>query len=235
MTGKIENSDKQEGISQTPLEISGRGPPPRRTAAGAMSNRIIVTELAPQHRNALEKHFLALGVEDRWLRFGNSLSDSAVRAYVSRIDLEHDAAFGVFGDDLRLLGVAHLARSNSSAELGVSVLPGHRGHGIGSALLARAHTRARNWGLRALFMHCLTENAAMMHLARSQGMDIVTESGEADAWLNLPPADAASHFGEVFDQRVALFDQAVKTQLRNARRIAGAFTAPSNSPRQAKG
>ena len=59
-------------------------------------------------------------------------------------------------------------------------------------------------------MHCLTENAAMMHLARRQGMQLVVESGEADAWLRLPPADASSHFGEVFQQRVALFDYALK-------------------------
>ena len=59
-------------------------------------------------------------------------------------------------------------------------------------------------------MHCLTENAAMMRLARKQGMAILTESGETDAWLELPPADAATHFGEVFEQRVALFDYALK-------------------------
>jgi hypothetical protein len=59
-------------------------------------------------------------------------------------------------------------------------------------------------------MHCLAENAAMMRLARKQGMAIVTEAGETDAWLELPPADAGSHFGEVFEQRVALFDHALK-------------------------
>ena len=50
----------------------------------------------------------------------------------------------------------------------------------------------------------------MMHLARKQEMEIVTEYGEADAWLKLSPADASSHFGEVFAQRVALFDYALK-------------------------
>jgi hypothetical protein len=50
----------------------------------------------------------------------------------------------------------------------------------------------------------------MMHLARKQAMEIVVESGEADAWLRLAPADASSHFGEVFAQRVALFDYALK-------------------------
>jgi GNAT superfamily N-acetyltransferase len=171
---------------------------------------IPIRELSRLERTALEPHLLALHGDDRRLRFGAPLNDDAVRAYVARIDFERDAAFGVYDDALRLVGAAHVARGNGHAELGVAVLPVNRGCGIGRALLARAHLRARNWGVRALFMHCLTENAAMMHLARMQGMQIVVDSGEADAWLTLPPADASSHFGEVFAQRVALFDYALK-------------------------
>ena len=171
---------------------------------------IHIRELSRPDRAALEPHFLALDGADRRLRFGAPLRDEAVRAYVSRIDFDHDTAFGVHDDALRLVGVAHLARSAGHAELGVSVLPAHRGRGIGAALLARAHLRARNWGMRELFMHCLAENDAMMRLARGQEMHIVVEAGEADAWLKLPPPDASSHFGEVFAQRVALFDYALK-------------------------
>jgi GNAT superfamily N-acetyltransferase len=171
---------------------------------------IPIRELTRLDRAALEPHFLALEREDRRLRFGASFNDAAVRAYVARIDFERDVAFGVYDDALHLIGAAHVARSDGHAELGVSVLPGHRGRGIGGALLARAHLRARNWGARALFMHCLIENGAMMHLARKQAMQLVVESGEADAWLQLPPADASSHFGEVFAERVALFDYALK-------------------------
>jgi hypothetical protein len=69
----------------------------------------------------------------------------------------------------------------------------------------------------------------MMRLARRQGMDIVTEAGEAAAWLKLPPADAGSHFGELFAQRVALFDYALKSQVANARRIAAALTSGTAS------
>ena len=169
-----------------------------------------IRELSRLDRAALEPHFLALDRTDRRLRFGAALKDDAVRAYVSRIDFEHDAAFGVHDDALCLIGVAHLARSPGHAELGVSVLPAHRGRGIGGALLARTHMRARNWGMRALFMHCLAENDAMMRLARRQAMRIVVEAGEADAWLQLPPPDASSHFGEVFAERVAIFDYALK-------------------------
>jgi len=170
----------------------------------------LVRELSRLERGALERHFLRLETEDRRLRFGVPLADGAVQAYVTRIDFERDVVFGVSNDALQLIGAGHLARSGGHAELGVSVLPGYRGRGVGGALLARAHLHARNWGARALFMHCLAENAAMMHLARKQRMELVSQSGEADAWLRLAPADAASYFGEVFAQRAALFDHALK-------------------------
>jgi len=170
----------------------------------------LIRELSRLERPALERHFLALGEQDRRLRFGVALGDHAISGYVARIDFERDTVFGVSGDDLHLVAAAHLGRAQGYAELGVSVLEAERGRGAGGALLARAHLRARNWGVRTLFMHCLAENAAMMRLARKQGMAIVTEAGETDAWLELPPADAGSHFGEVFEQRVALFDHALK-------------------------
>lgn len=191
--------------------------------------QIPIRELWPSERPELYEHFLSLAAQDRRLRFGAPLGDATVRDYVARIDFGQDALFGVLDDELRLLGVAHVARSPSFAELGVSVLQGFRGRGIGGGLLARAHLRARNWGMGALFMHCLTENAAMMRLARRQGMDIVTACGEADAWLKLAPADAGSHFGEVFAQRVALFDYALKSQVAGARRLAAAFTSGTAS------
>jgi len=152
---------------------------------------VLIKELSSFERPALERHFLALVGEDRRLRFGVGLNDFAVRAYVKGINFQRDAVFGVLDDELRVIGAAHLARSNGHAELGVSVLPGHRNRGIGGALLRRTHTHARNWGVQALFMHCLTENSAMMRIARKQRMEIVAEAGEADAWLKLPPADAS--------------------------------------------
>jgi len=191
---------------------------------------ILIRELTRAEHPALMAHFLALDRDDRRLRFGAAPSERALRQYVERIDFDHDAVFGVADEELKLLGVAHVAHSGAHAELGIAVLAGRRGRGIGSALLARAHLRARNWGVRALFMHCLTENAAMMRLARRQGMEIGAHAGEADAWLRLPPADAASHFGEVFAQRVALFDYALKSQVAAARRLAAALTSGTVSP-----
>lgn len=192
-----------------------------------------VRELTPADRAALERHLLALDAEDRRLRFGAAPSDTAIRGYVGRIDFDGDAVFGVFDEELRLLGAAHVARAADHAELGVSVLAAHRNRGIGAALLERAVLRARNWGMRALFVHCLKENAAMMHLARKQDMLIATAAGEADAWLDLQRPDAGSFFGEAFEQRVGLFDFALKAQLAAARRLLDALISRHGEIEQA--
>lgn len=181
--------------------------------------QIVTRELRRLERGKLLAHFLALEAEDRRLRFGLPLSDDSIAKYVASIDFGRDAVFGVFDDELHLAGAAHLARAEGHAELGVSVLPAHRGRGVGAALLERAHTHARNWGIGTLFMHCLTENAAMMHLARKQNMRIVAASGEADAHLTLQPANPASLAQALLAERVGLFDYALKSQFDAARRL----------------
>ena len=182
-----------------------------------------IKQLSPLSRAALIAHFLRLTSEDFRLRFGRSMTPDAMREYVAAIDFDRDAAFGAFDDDLRLAGVAHVGRTEDGAELGVSVVPDSRGKGIGSALFERAHGYARNQGLRQLFMHCLTENKAMMHIARKAGMNIVTEAGESDAHLELPPADVGTIARELLQERVALYDIALKTQLRAAKRFAASL------------
>jgi GNAT superfamily N-acetyltransferase len=181
---------------------------------------IPVRQLDRTHRPASVTHLLALDREDRRLRFGATLDDEALAGYVAGIDFERDAVFGVFTDDLALAGAAHVAAGGPSAEFGVSVVPTARGRGIGSALFARANLYARTHHIRAMFMHCLLENRTMMHIARKGGMRIVAESGEADAWLALPPAGVATVTEEFVSDRIGLFDFALKQGRESARRLA---------------
>ncbi len=164
-------------------------------------------------RAALLTHFLALSGEDRRLRFGTPLAPESIAAYVARIDFDRDAVFGIHDDALMLIGAAHVAFGDGAAELGVSVLPGHRDRGVGSALFERAAEHARNRFVATLFMHCLAENAAMMHIARRAGMDVVVAMGEVDAHLELPPASPASIAGEFVTDRLALYDYALKANV----------------------
>jgi RimJ/RimL family protein N-acetyltransferase len=186
---------------------------------------IPVTRLSEASRPALRRHFLALGPEDVRLRFGSPLSAPAIEEYVERIDFDRDAVLGVHDEELNLAGVAHVAFTGDLAELGISVLPGQRGRGIGAALLARGAEHARNRFIDRLYVHCLAENAAMMHLARKLDMRLCVDAGEADAFLRLPRPDPASVTGEFVAQRLALFDYALKAQAATIRHLAASLRA----------
>src|SRR6476469_8389095 len=147
-----------------------------------MDLRALTRELRADERPQLLAHLLALDEEDRRLRFTHALSDDGVRHYVEEIDLSRDAVFVVTDANLAIVGAAHLARGDGQAELG---LPRDRGHGVGGALLERCAARARNWGVRIMFMDCLVENAAMMHLARKQDLKIAVSGAEAEAFVRL--------------------------------------------------
>lgn len=180
----------------------------------------IVKELAVLDKPAIEAHFLALAHDERRLRFGTDLSESAIRSYVNKIDFSNDAVFGVLESDLSIIGVAHLARDDDCAELGLSVLASHRNRGIATELLRRANIHARNWGATTLYMHYLTQNNPISRIARREGMLVVTDATEADARISLIPADAQSRTDEATEQRIALVDYVLKTKqlksLRNA-------------------
>lgn len=195
---------------------------------------VAVQRLNANARAALATHLLALSPEDRRLRFGSSLAPEAIAAYVARIDFDRDAVFAVHDDRLALVGVAHVAFGEDNAELGLSVLATHRGRGVGSALFGRAAAHARNRFVARLFMHCLTENAAIMHIARKSGMEIVVDAGDADAHLELAPASPASITGEFMTDRFALYDYALKAHVAGWKGINAALerAASGRGPRQ---
>jgi len=167
---------------------------------------VVPVRLAAYDRPALLEHFRALDHEDRRLRFGSPLGDAGIESYVDRIDFEGDDVIAVRDECLRIVGAIHVARAGSAAELGLSVLPGYRGIGIGTALFERALIRVRNRGLASIYIHCLAENAAMMHIARKLGMRVVRNGGETDAYLELrrlkPETLQVFAFGKVDGHRM---------------------------------
>lgn len=173
-------------------------------------------------RPALEAHFIQLDSEDRRLRFGSGISDAGLRAYVRRIDFERDGVFAVQDDALRPLAVVHVAMGDGPAEMGLSVLPEARGQGLGNALFRRAVTFLRNRGVASVFMHCLTENAAIMHLARKNRMRVARRGTESDARLELAPATADSFVNEWLDDQRG---RAVQALRRNGRLAQAYFAA----------
>ena len=195
-----------------------------------------IRELNAGERSLYLRHLLALEGDDRYLRFGSPLSDTAIEAYVERIDFMTDTVFGIFDDRLQLAAAGHFAPISKesalavdglgpTAEFGVSVGAGARGRGLGTALFLRAASHARNHGITSLFMHCLSENRTMMHIARKAGMAIHQTHGEADAYLTLEPGTVATAIEEGVQRQIALFDFAVKRQLLMARKAFGAVAS----------
>jgi RimJ/RimL family protein N-acetyltransferase len=184
----------------------------------------LVRELTPVDRERLLTHFLTLDADDRLLRFGQIVPDRVIENYVRAIDFSRDTVFGVFDDQLQLVGVGHLAYlpaegDKRTAEFGVSVLESARGQGIGTKLFERAAIRSRNTHITMLYMHCLSRNSTMMHIAKKSGMKIEYAYGEADAYLTLRPADQSSIIAEMLQEQAAVFDYALKRQARNASKI----------------
>ena len=168
--------------------------------------------LNASHQPVLLAHFLALSDRDSYLRFGGRLSTQAVEEYTQRIDYRSSTVLGIFGDELELLGVAHLCPQDRTVELGISVLPAYRRRGLGTLLLHRALGHARLIGASRLFMHCLAENAPLMRLATSAGAAISFTDGEADGFIDLPPGTAFSSAVEIAEEQMALLDWALKAQ-----------------------
>jgi GNAT superfamily N-acetyltransferase len=188
----------------------------------------LVRELTAVDRERLLAHFLALDEDDRLLRFGQIVPNHVIENYVRAIDFTRDTVFGVFNSKLELTGVGHLAYlpaegDKRTAEFGVSVLESVRGQGIGSKLFERAAIRSRNTHVTMLYMHCLSRNSTMMHIARKAGMKIEYAYGEADAYLTLTPADQSSIIAEMLQEQAAVFDYALKRQARQASKLFESF------------
>lgn len=179
-----------------------------------------IRSLGENHRGRIAQHLLALDPQDRYLRFGQWTRDEQIQQYVDGLDFERDEIFGIYNRKLALIAVAHLAyakdqRYDSCAEFGVSVLPGARGRGYGARLFDRAAMHASNDGVSLMFIHALTENAAMLKIARNAGARVERDGSESEAYLRLPPATLDSRMTEMIEEQIAQTDYRLKSQAKS--------------------
>jgi GNAT superfamily N-acetyltransferase len=206
--------------------------------------KVPIRALTAEQRPAIAEHLLQLGPRDRYLRFGYAANDDHIRRYVAALDFARDEVFGIFNRQLRLIAMAHLAYlapheqaheqahepahepaqaqetprvPQGLAEFGVSVNHHARGRGYGMQLFRRAVVHARNHGVDQLFIHALTENMAMLAIARKGGATVVQDGSESQAHLRLPPADFESQVSEMLDEQLARTDYHFKAQTRYPR------------------
>ncbi len=183
-----------------------------------------IRSLGPSHGERIENHLRALNPQDRYLRFGYAASDEQIHRYVAGLNFERDEIFGIYNRKLELIAMAHLALSvdpklASCAEFGVSVLGHARGRGYGARMFDRAVMHGRNEGVRMMFIHALSENTAMLNIARKAGAVIERDGSESEAYLTLPPADLDSRLTEMVEEQIAQTDYRLKVQAKQFRGI----------------
>jgi len=179
-----------------------------------------IRSIGPGHRERIAAHLVALDEHDRYLRFGYSATEEQIRRYVDGLNFDRDDIFGIYNRKLELIAMAHLAFSSDPdhvecAEFGVSVLKKARGRGYGTRLFERAVMHARNEGIELLFIHALTENTAMIKIARNAGASIERVGSETDAYLRLPPATLDTRMSELLEEQLAQTDYRLKAQAKS--------------------
>ncbi len=166
--------------------------------------KILPTEL-PQYR----AHLLRLDRTDRYARFTGTLSDEAVERHCAAIDWGRTVILGAFEDGV-LRGAVELCGDRilwpQQAEFGVSVESVLQGKGVGSTLVRRILTVARNRGIRHVHMMCLSENVRMRALARRFAGRLALDSGEITSRFELPPPNQFSLALEALEDGTGAFN-----------------------------
>jgi len=202
------------------FRLPAPGGAPRLAHIGAAPLVVVpIRSIGPGHLDRITAHLLALGPRDRYLRFGYSANDEQVRRYVAGLNFERDEIFGIYNRKLQLIAMGHLAFSTdpelqSCAEFGVSVLGHARGRGYGARLFDRAVMHSRNEGVQMMFIHALSENTAMLNIARKAGATVERDGSESEAYLKVQPADLDSRMSEMLDEQIAQADYRLKVQAK---------------------
>jgi GNAT superfamily N-acetyltransferase len=209
-------STPDNGGAPVPVSVAETA---HKAPAAFTATGVPIRSIGPAHRERIAQHLLALNTHDRYLRFGYSANDEQIRRYVLQLNFERDELFGIFNRKLQLIAMAHLAFSVdpqclSCAEFGVSVAQAARGRRYGSQLFERTVMHARNEGVTMLFIHALSENTAMLKIARGAGAIIERDGSESEAHLRLPPADFDSRMTELVNEQVARTNYRLKAQAK---------------------
>jgi len=175
-------------------------------------------------KDNLKLHFIKdLVGNDRRLRFGGSLSDEAIETYLKSsfvdfginnmwfiVDVESPETFG-----RKVVATCHVnydVRTNT-AELGLTVSPDYRNQKIGQELYNRGVTWARMKGAETIFMHCLSENKTMQHIARKAGMTVITiDPTEKQSSIKVDKNPVMAGFQDSVYEQMAVYDMLVRNQ-----------------------
>jgi RimJ/RimL family protein N-acetyltransferase len=161
---------------------------------------------SPVDKELLIKHLCSLKGEDRRLRFGTVATDNYIETYVDASWKDEKSQW--FGCTVRgkIVSACHAAIHNGEGELGCSVDNKYRGKGLAQEMFDRAVTYLRSQGITNVYMHCLTENQVMRHIAKKNQMTVVSCYGESDARVEVQPPTPLTAMKDAYLDRISMYD-----------------------------
>jgi ribosomal protein S18 acetylase RimI-like enzyme len=120
--------------------------------------------------------------------------------------------FTYYTDD-HIVGFGHLAREGSDWELAVSVEHGYQGRGIANELMEYMIAWGKVHGVYSVFMHCISDNQKIQHLARKHGLKTMERVGhELTAQVKLPDPTVLDYTASFINEQRALVEDIAKLQ-----------------------
>lgn len=161
-------------------------------------------------------HLKNLSEADRYTRFCYNIKDENIDQFILSI-LYNATDHHLFTAEVdgKLVGFGHLAREGSDWELAVSVDSNCQGRGVANSIMDFMIDWGTTRGVHSVFMHCITQNAKIQHLARKHGLRMVERDGaEVTSRVDLPSPTPLDYTAQFLQEQQMILEQIVDLQRR---------------------
>ncbi len=156
-----------------------------------------IQRVSAKNKEQIIDHIRRLPVEDCYMRFGQTMTPSAITNYVEKINFNRDMAFAIFSPTVEgeILAFAHIAFYSEAewpvAELGLSVSPELRNMGMGKTIIEHSINLAKIRGAKNLYVQTMTGNRPMYRLMQKFNAHMTVD--DLDATISFPLNELENH------------------------------------------
>ena len=161
-------------------------------------------------------HLKNLSDTDRYTRFCYNIKDENIDQFILSMlyNFDDHHLFTATAND-KIIGFGHLAREGDDWELAVSVDSAYQGQGVADKIMSFMIDWGKTRSVHSVFMHCITQNAKIQHLARKHGLRMVERDGaEVTSRVDLPPPTPLDYTTEFIREQRQLLEQMTEIQRR---------------------
>lgn len=173
-----------------------------------------IKRLDIKHSPEILEHLLRLDKQSAYDRFCIAVNSNFLERYVNQMNFSQSGIFGVFDQELKLIGLGECAVYKNDIEEGevaFSIEIEHQSKGLGSRLMKKLIQFAKAHRINKVNMYCQRYNVKSLHLAKKYGLILNHDRDEVSTIINLPVTPYVFQQGyELADEVIANFEIAQK-------------------------